>query len=1024
MKLKKDRFRLFCLFSIIFFQVNFAAEITVDNQISTKTDNIKQQVSTDINYGKIPLYFIPNKGQVSSEARFYAKTHNYTLWMTGKGLVFDRLWKVSNEKVITNPESGTREDYKQSTRAEAYRSDIDGKMGEASKEHGEFKRDVSRLQFIGANEKTEIIAGEHTGNKVNFFIGNDQSKWSDNIETSKSVVYKEIYNGIDLTIYGTESQIEYDWIVRPGASPASIVFRYENAESTEIDSTGDLVVHNISGDLVHKKPLSYQVIDGKRIDVDVDFKKYTDGSYGFNVSQYSADYVLIIDPLIAAYSTYLGGSNVDEAADIAVDSSGAAYIAGCTFSVDFPVVNQYQGRQGALDLFVTKLSPSGNTILYSTYIGGSLDDFCDGIAIDSNGAAYVTGGTYSTDFPLVNQYQGNQPDIDAFVFKLSPSGNSLSYSTYLGGISIERGRDIAVDSSGSAYVTGETISADFPLVNQYQGNMGDYDAFVTKLSPSGNSLLYSTHLGGSSLEIAWGIAVDSSGSAYVTGVTRSADFPLENEYQGTLNFVDAFVTKLSPSGNTLVFSTYLGGSSFDGGLGIATDSSNAVYITGYTSSADFPLVNEYQGYQGSMDAFVAKFSPSGSILLYSTCFGGSGQEGPIGGIAVDSSGAAYVVGWTTSSDLPLVGQYQGYNGGNDAFLFNLSPQGDDLQYSTYIGGSWRDDGCGIAVDSSGAAYVTGFTFSPDFPLVNQYQGKSGSDDAFIVKLIWQNPNTAPVAVINADRFGGVAPVMINFDGTSSYDKDGTIVNWRWNFGDGSSSTDAITSHEYTIPGEFTVTLQVRDNDGIWSPITGEKILILENMESLTCNMTVNPVMFKANGRETGTVSTALSVNGNVIFTDMGLTFSASSGAVMGDRQFDKNSGVLAETLSSGSPGSFSVYTMLDGQSVCQTTVQYTWPIAPNDLQVTVHEDRGLLEGVLYASLTWTDNPEDIYPTAGFNVYKSITGGAWTLVTSLPANARSYTIENLPSREEIRVGVSKIDTEGDESDMIIQTIENN
>jgi PKD repeat protein len=1024
MKLKKDRFRLFCLFSIIFFQVNFAAEKTVDNQISTKTDNIKQQVSTDINYGKIPLYFIPNKGQVSSEARFYAKTHNYTLWMTGKELVFDRLWKVSNEKVITNPESGTREDYKQSTRVEAHRSDINGKMDETSKEHGKFVRDVSRLQFIGANEKTEIIAGEHTGNKVNFFIGNDQSKWSDNIETSKSVVYKDIYNGIDLAIYGTESQIEYDWIVRPGASPASIVFRYENVESTEIDSKGDLVVHTISGDLVHKKPLSYQVIDGKRIDVDVNFKQYADGSYGFDVSQYRADYVLVIDPLIAVYSTCLGGSNADEGFGIAVDSSGAAYIAGHTFSVDFPVVNQYQGDQGALDVFVTKLFPSGNTILYSTYIGGSSNDNCEEIAIDSNGAAYVTGYTNSTDFPLVNQYQGDQPDIDVFVFKLSPSGNSLSYSTYLGGISIERGRDIAVDSSGSAYVTGDTISADFPLVNQYQGNMGDYDAFVTKLSPSGNSLLYSTHLGGSSLEIAWGIAVDSSGSAYVTGVTRSADFPLENEYQGTLNFVDAFVTKFSPSGNTLVFSTYLGGSSYDGGLGIATDSSNAVYITGYTSSADFPLVNEYQGFQGLMDSFVAKFSPSGSTLLYSTCLGGNSQEAPTGGIAVDSSGAAYVVGWTTSSDLPLVGQYQGYNGNIDAFLFKLSPQGDDLLYSTYIGGSWRDDGCGIAVDSSGAVYVTGFTFSPDFPLVNQYQGKSGSEDAFIIKLIWQNPNTAPVAVINADRFGGIAPVMINFDGSYSYDKDGTIVEWRWNFGDGSSSTGEITSHEYAIPGEYTVTLQVRDNDGIWSPIKEEKILILENRESLTCNMTVNPVMFKANGRETGTVSTALSVNGNVIFLDMGLTFSASSGVMMGDRQFDKYSGAYAETLSSGSPGSFSLYTMLDGLSVCQTTVQYTWPLAPNNLQVTIKEDRGLLEGVLYASLTWTDNPSDIYPTAGFNVYKSITGGAWTLVTSLPASARSYTIESLPSRVEIRVGVSKIDTEGDESEMIIQTIQSN
>jgi hypothetical protein len=336
------------------------------------------------------------------------------------------------------------------------------------------------------------------------------------------------------------------------------------------------------------------------------------------------------------YSTYLGGSrNFDSrgypagevGTGIAVDSAGSAYVTGGTSSADFPSVNPFQaalkGSSGDTDAFVTKLSPTGHSLIYSTYLGGSGNEQGWGIAVDGAGSAYITGDTYSTDFPTANPFQatfkGSSGDTDAFMTKLSPAGNSLVYSTYLGGSStnytgnINVGTRIAVDSAGSAYVTGYTVSADFPTANPFQAALSNSNgsAFVTKLSPAGNSLVYSTYLGGSGSsfgDFGFGIAVDSAGSAYVTGYTGSADFPTANAFQTSLKgFTNAFVTKLNPAGNSLVYSTYLGGGSEDIGDGIAVDSAGNAYVIGYTYSADFPTANAFQGsLKGFTDAFVAK----------------------------------------------------------------------------------------------------------------------------------------------------------------------------------------------------------------------------------------------------------------------------------------------------------------------------------------------------------------------------------------------------------------------------------
>jgi hypothetical protein len=403
-------------------------------------------------------------------------------------------------------------------------------------------------------------------------------------------------------------------------------------------------------------------------------------------------------------------------------------------------------------VFVTKLSSAGNSLIYSTYLGGSFEDAGIGIAVDNSGCAYVTGYTYSPDFPTVNPYQTFQGSTDVFVTKLSSAGNSLMFSTYLGGSSDDHGIGIAVDNSGCAHVTGETRSGNFPTVNPYQTQQGDWDAFVTKLSSAGNSLIYSTYLGGSSYDPSRGIAIDNSGCAYVTGYTNSANFPTENPYQTDQGDWDAFVTKLSTAGNSLIYSTYLGGNGNDDGRVITVDASGCAYVTGATSSIDFPTVNPYQTDQDTTDVFVTKLSSAGNSLIYSTYLGGN--EWDYGnGIAVDNSGCAYVTGYTNSADFPTENPYQTDQGDWDAFVTKLSSAGNSLIYSTYLGGSSRDYGRGIAVDNFGCAYVTGYTQSTDFPTENPYQTDQGYNDVFVTKLSdgTPTPDWTILVYVNGDN---------------------------------------------------------------------------------------------------------------------------------------------------------------------------------------------------------------------------------------------------------------------------------
>jgi hypothetical protein len=622
------------------------------------------------------------------------------------------------------------------------------------------------MRFVNTNAGSPGIGEAKLPGRLNYFIGNDPSRWRTDVPTFAAVRYHDLYAGIDLLHHGTAAgELEHDLVVSPGADPGQIAFRIEGTLTQDLDPSGDLLLGITAGELRLRRPVIYQEDGSGRTLVAGGYRLLDDARVGFWLGRYDPALALVIDPVLL-YSTYLGGGATDAVRAIAVDVSGNAYVTGETSSTNFPTASPYQGANGGGDdAFVTKLNPAGSALIYSTYLGGSGGDFGRAIAVDASGNAYVAGQTSSTNFPTVGPYQGAHGggSVDAFVTKLNPAGSALVYSTYLGGSGGDFGYAIAVGASGNAYVTGTTFSTDFPTVGAYQGaDGGGYDAFVTKLNPAGSALIYSTYLGGAGDDSGNAIAVDASGNAYVAGQTLSTNFPTVGPYQGAHGggSVDAFVTKLNPAGSALIYSTYLGGSGDDYGRALAVDASGNAYVTGQTSSTNFPTASPYQGANGggsSYDAFVTKLNPAGSALVYSTYLGGSGYDAAYA-IAVSASGNAYVAGHTYSTNFPTVNPYSGINsGGSDVFVTKLNPAGSALIYSTYIGGPGTDNAQGIAVDASGQAYVGGIA-STAFPTVAPYQGAiNGTQDGFVLMLAAAPaPTVTAISPTNGPLAGGTA----------------------------------------------------------------------------------------------------------------------------------------------------------------------------------------------------------------------------------------------------------------------------
>jgi hypothetical protein len=612
-------------------------------------------------YAQLPLSFEANVGQVDPRVDFVSRGSGYTLFLTPREAVL-------------------------SLRAPSLTGD--GRNAAA----------VLRLKFVGSEAKPRVVPQEELPGKVNYLIGKDAKRWRTGVSTYAKVAYQNLYPGIDLVYYGNQRQLEYDFVVSPGTDPNTIALSFEGADQLKVDADGELVLHTVGGEIRQRKPFIYQQVDGVRHEVAGSYKLKDRNTVGFQLADYDASRPLVIDPVLV-YSTVLGGSTDDEGRDIAVDASGNAYVTGSTqqltFPSDFPTTAGAfdTTHNGVQDAFVTKLNPSGSALVYSTFLGGSNDEFGNGIAVDTSGSAYVTGITGSPNFPTtVGAFDTthNGGSFDAFVTKLNPSGSALVYSTFLGGVGTESGNGIAVDTSGSAYVTGDTGSDNFPTtVGAFDTTSDeDADAFATKLNPAGSVLEYSTFVAGMGTDFGTAIAVDTFGSAYVTGFTASINFPTtvgafdttHNGFIGDFVMFDAFVTKLNPSGSALDYSSFLGGTGPDFGRGIAVDPTGSAYVTGSTGSSNFPTTvgafdTTHNGV-GSSDVFVTKLNPSGSgPLVYSTFLGGSNED--LGfGIAVDTFGSAYVTGFTLSHlNFPTTaGAFDTtpHAGSTDAFVAKLS----------------------------------------------------------------------------------------------------------------------------------------------------------------------------------------------------------------------------------------------------------------------------------------------------------------------------------------------------------------
>jgi hypothetical protein len=753
----------------------------------------------EVSLRRLPLSFQPNRGQADPGVKFLARGRDYSLLLMPDGAVL-RLRQSANIDTKSTRNAG----------------------------HPAAKTSELRIQFAGGSGGSGIAGVDQLPGKVNYFIGNDPKNWKTDVPTFSGVRYDGVYPGIDVVYHGNQQQLEYDVVVSPGADASAIRLRIDGSKEAKIDKNGDLILQTSAGELRFRRPRLYQDAPGVsedysasasdgvagRRDVDGRFVMLAENEIGFSVGSYDRSRKLVIDPILV-YSTLIGGSQHDEARGIAVDASGNAYITGWTDSTDFPIVSgaaysTYAG--GTSDIFISKLNAAGTSLVYSTYIGGSGADIADAIAVDTSGNAYITGETTSPNFPTVAPYQGacsatcaSNSLADAFVLELNSSGSALLYSTYFGGNGIDRGFAIALDSSANVYVYGQTIpdgqTENFPTTaGAYQTTYGggNSDAFVAKFTPStgdAGSLIYSTYLGGAGDEDyngstgsdrKGGITIDGSGDAFVVGFTTGSFPTTASAYKtafqggGATTDSDAFVTEINPTGTALVYSTYLGGSGDDLAYAVALDSSGDAYVTGSTSSTNYPTTsNAYQTTcpatcTSTFNGFVTELNPAGTGLLYSTYLSGASNGTAIqnGGlsIALDSSFDAYITGGTSSTTFPSDNPVQVLNaGGNDAFVTELNPTGTGILFSTYLGGNADDFGEGIALDSTANIYVTGYTESttgttPNFPTT---QGAfetgcgdlgtcNGQADAFIAKF-----NTTEFTLTTTESGNGGGTITSN-----------------------------------------------------------------------------------------------------------------------------------------------------------------------------------------------------------------------------------------------------------------------
>lgn len=722
---------LFCT-SLSFVLVRAALALPLDTHSSLQSSpQIARRIAA--RYHQSPLSFEINRGQTAKQVRFLSRGHGYNLFLTPREAV------LSLRKAASDDLTSTARRY---YGADADRLIIGPRAVSTSS--------VLRMKLLGANAQPHIEGKEQLAGKSNYLIGSDKTKWRTNVRHFGKVLYSDVYPGIDMVYYGNHRQLEYDFIVAPGADPTCIRLGFDNVKRMEIAGNGDLVLTVGGSRIVQKAPIIYQRINGRQRRIEGRYKMRLSRTrqsgdaaeaheVSFEIGRYNSRLPLIIDPILY-YSTYFGGGGSDAGLAIAVDALSNAYVVGQSTSAGMATVGALQPSVQVGDAIVAKFNALGQ-LIYSTYLGGNSYDSARDVTLDSSGNIYVMGTTESTNFPTSNAIQPSYAGADSFtgdtfVAKLAPSGTSLLYSTYLGGSGGDRGYKMAVDRAASVYILGGTSSTDFPVHNAlrptWNGTIVDgiqqQAYFVTKLNAAGSAFVYSTYLpdqpgGGHGTFPAGGVAVDSAGNAYVAGRTTFASVPVTSDaLKPNLSGQDAFLLKLNSSGSTYLYATYFGGSNGDSAEDITIDGNGDVYVTGQTNSDDLPTTpNSAQPSRaGVANSYVVKFHGSDNSIAYCTYL-----DGTVHGIAVDTLGRAYITGETRDSEFPQVNGLQAFNQNknqiyDDAFVTKLDSTGSSIVYSTYLGGSHIDVGAAIAVDLLGSAYVTGYTIPVvlDFPIYN------------------------------------------------------------------------------------------------------------------------------------------------------------------------------------------------------------------------------------------------------------------------------------------------------------------
>src|SRR5262245_18217605 len=757
----------------------------------------------------MPVAFEPNLGQADSQVQFIARTNTYTLFLTGPEVLF----------------------VPRSTEAD----------------------DVVRLQFVNSNPHPAIEGLDSQTGRVSYFVSADPSRWRSSIPLYGKVRINELYPGIDVVFYTREQQLEYDFVIKANADPKRIQLHFDGA-SIALNSAGDVVLGNKAGELIHHRPTVHQVVYGISQSVDSEFFISAKGNLAFKLGKMRADLPVVIDPVVY-YSSYLGGSNNDYGLKIRVDRDGSIYVMGVTNSIDFPIKNTLYGGVISDTAFITKLTPDGQSLVYSTYFANNIHP--TGFALDPQGYAYLSGWTQSSTFPIVNPLQPALKGAgDLFVTKFDPTGSRIVYSTYLGGSGANEGTalygatDVVSDASGNAYLSGTTDSSDFPLRNAYQSTRkGPSDAFITKLNVTGSALLFSTYLGGTSEDRGMKLAIDSAENIYVGGQTLSTDFPVSpGALQTHISCVDPgchatgsdlFVTKLNPSGSALVFSTYLGGGGLDEieALNAMTvDNGGDVYLTGNTQSFNFPRTNGSACGDEKGTPFFTRLDATGSRLTYSVCDGTEGQTGT--SIVVDGNHNAY------ASRIDVISP--GFP--SHVFLTKFGPAGQVLDRVQFGGQDENGDFCCIdfafdtALADGHVVYVTGAAASNNIPNVHAFQPRNkGNGDAFIT-----------VVDFAANRFE---------ESSSAIQYSGTWVNHPSPVHSGGSARLAVNPGAratFTFTGSTARWIAFRDQ---WAGIAKVYVdnVFKEEIDTYASPEMAQAVMFTVTGLGAGTHTLAVEV---------------------------------------------------------------------------------------------------------------------------------------------------------------------